>query len=321
MQYKSKSSESPVQQCLVTGEKAPIAILHPDIKGYIMHRQPKLNLFPIIERLLNLTTHQKKRQGLNGPVSEYAAFAYGTALNALLADESHKIILGDTTVVFWAETTSVVYQDMFSLFLDCSQLHAQEGNMKTVRSPLAEKTIRTVLEKIAQGKTADVEEVYKEAVDKNVRFYILGMSPNAARISVRFYLKGSFGSFMGKIQQHYEDMAIQKQYDNEMTFVPVWKILGETQPKTSDDRSVSTYLSTSLMRAVLLGEDYPNSLYQTILLRIRAEQDINYYKASVVKACLIRKARKSGNNMVKGLSLSLDENSNNKRLIQEALPD
>ena len=185
-----------------------------------------------------------------------------------------------------------------------------------MRSPLAEKTIRTVLEKIAQGKTADVEEVYKEAVDKNVRFYILGMSPNAARISVRFYLKGSFGSFMGKIQQHYEDMAIQKQYDNEMTFVPVWKILGETQPKTSDDRSVSTYLSTSLMRAVLLGEDYPNSLYQTILLRIRAEQDINYYKASVVKACLIRKARKSGNNMVKEvLSLSLNENSNNKAYI------
>ncbi|HEY8420139.1 MAG TPA: type I-C CRISPR-associated protein Cas8c/Csd1, partial [Thermoclostridium sp.] len=255
-------------------------------------------------------TSKEKRQGLNGPVSEYAAFAYGTALNALLADESHKIILGDTTVVFWAETTSVVYQDMFSLFLDCSQLHAQEGNMKTVRSPLAEKTIRTVLEKIAQGKTADVEEVYKEAVDKNVRFYILGMSPNAARISVRFYLKGSFGSFMGKIQQHYEDMAIQKQYDNEMTFVPVWKILGETQPKTSDDRSVSTYLSTSLMRAVLLGEDYPNSLYQTILLRIHAEQDINYYKASIIKACLLRKARKTGNNVYKEvLTLSLNENS------------
>jgi len=317
MQYKSKSSESPVQQCLVTGEKAPIAILHPDIKGLYNAQAAKIKLVSYNrEAFESYNTSKEKRQGLNGPVSEYAAFAYGTALNALLADESHKIILGDTTVVFWAETTSVVYQDMFSLFLDCSQLHAQEGNMKTVRSPLAEKTIRTVLEKIAQGKTADVEEVYKEAVDKNVRFYILGMSPNAARISVRFYLKGSFGSFMGKIQQHYEDMAIQKQYDNEMTFVPVWKILGETQPKTSDDRSVSTYLSTSLMRAVLLGEDYPNSLYQTILLRIRAEQDINYYKASVVKACLIRKARKSGNNMVKEvLSLSLNENSNNKAYI------
>ena len=90
-----------------------------------------------------------------------------------------------------------------------------------MRSPSAEKTVRTVLEKIAQGKTADVDEVYKEAVDKNVRFYVLGMSPNAARISVRFYLKGSFGGFMEKIQQHYEDLAIQKQYDNEMAYVPV----------------------------------------------------------------------------------------------------
>jgi CRISPR-associated protein Csd1 len=98
-----------------------------------------------------------------------------------------------------------------------------------------------------------------------------------------------------------------------MTSVPVWKILGETLSKTSDDRAVSTYLSTSLMRAVLLGEDYPNSLYQTILLRIHAEQDINYYKASVIKACLIRKARKLGIDTYKEvLTLSLNENSNIK---------
>ena len=81
----------------------------------------------------------------------------------------------------------------------------------------------------------------------------------------------------------------------------------------SDDRAVSTYLSTSLMRAVLLGEDYPNSLYQTILLRIHAEQDINYYKASIIKACLLRKARKAGNNIYKEvLTLSLNENTNIK---------
>lgn len=314
MKYKSKSSENPVRQCLVTGEKAPIAILHPDIKGLYNAQAAKIKLVSYNrEAFESYNTSKEKRQGLNGPVSEYATFAYGTALNNLLSDESHKLILGDTTVVFWAETTSKIYPDMFSLFLDCSQLYTKDGERRTVRSPSAEKTVRTVLEKIAQGKTADVDEVYKEAVDKNVRFYVLGMSPNAARISVRFYLKGSFGGFMEKIQQHYEDLAIQKQYDNEMAYVPVWKILGETQSKASDDRSVSTYLSTSLMRAVLLGEDYPNSLYQTILLRIHAEQDINYYKASIIKACLLRKARKTGNNMYKEvLTLSLNENSNIK---------
>jgi len=311
MQYKSRLSDGPVQQCLVTGEQAPIAILHPIIKGLYNGQAMGNSLVsynkPAFE---SYNTSKEKRQGLNGPVSEYAAFAYGTALNALLADESHKIILGDTTVVFWAETASVVYQDMVSLLLDCSQLYSKDENKKIERSPSAEKTVRTVLEKIAQGKTADINEVYKEAVDKNVRFYILGMSPNAARISVRFYFKGSFGNFVEKIQQHYEDLAIQKQFDHDMPYVPVWKILGEIQSKASDDRSVSTYLSTSLMRAVLLGEDYPNSLYQTILLRIHAEQDINYYKASAIKACLLRKARKTGNDMYKEvLTVSLNENT------------
>ena len=314
MEYKNKSSDSNVQQCLVTGKLAPIAILHPTIKGLYKGQSMGNSLVSYNESAYeSYNTSKKKRQGLNGPVSEYAAFAYGTALNALLADASHKLILGDTTAVFWAETTASDYQDMFSLFMDCSQLYLKDEEKKTVRSPTAEKTVRTVLERIAQGKTADVDEVYKGAIDRNIQFYILGMSPNAARISVRFFFKGSFGSFVEKVEQHYEDLSIQKQFDTDMTSIPVWKILGETLSKISDNRAVSTYLSASLMHAVLLGDDYPNSLYQTILLRIHAEQDINYYKASVIKACLLRKARKSGNDMYKEvLTLSLNESSNNR---------
>jgi CRISPR-associated protein Csd1 len=314
MEYKNQSSGSIVQQCLVTGKTAPIAILHPTIKGLYKGQSMGNSLVSYNEPAYeSYNTSKKKRQGLNGPVSEYAAFAYGTALNNLLSDENHKLLLGDTTVVFWAETTSVVYSDIFSLFLDCSQLYTSGDEKKIMRSPAAEKTVKIVLGKIAQGKKADIDEVYKEAIDKNIRFYILGMSPNAARISVRFYLKGTFGNFIEKIEQHYEDLSIQKQFDNDMPNIPVWKILGETISKVSDDRAVSTYLSTSLMRAVLLGEDYPNSLYQTILLRIHAEQDINYYKASIIKACLLRKARKAGNNIYKEvLTLSLNENTNIK---------
>jgi len=309
--YKERATNSVVRQCLVTGEMAPIAILHPTIRGLYKGQSMGNSLVSYNEPAFeSYNTSNKKRQGLNGPVSEYAAFAYGTALNTLLGDESHKLILGDTTVVFWAETTSEIYQDMVSLFLDCSQLYTKNEEKKTVRSAAAERTIRTVLEKIAQGKTADIDEVYKNIIDKNIRFYILGMSPNAARISVRFFFKGTFGSFIDKIVQHYEDLAIQKQFDNDMPFIPIWKILGETISKVSENRSISTYLSTSLMRAVLLGEDYPNSLYQTILIRIHAEQDINYYKASIIKACLLRKARKSGINTYKEvLTLSLNENT------------
>ena len=118
MEYKERSSDgTTVQQCLVTGELAPITILHPIIKG-LYQGQPMGNSLVSFnaDAYESYNTSNKKRQGLNSPVSEYAAFAYGTALNALLADENHKIRLGDTTVVFWAETTSKEYQDVNTIF-------------------------------------------------------------------------------------------------------------------------------------------------------------------------------------------------------------
>ena len=312
MEYKSKLSPNPIRQCLVTGKPAPIAVLHPDIKGIYKWQSMGNKLVSYNDTAYeSYNSTKEKKQGLNGPVSEYAAFAYGTALNSLLSNERNKIILGDTTVVFWAESTSKVYPDMFSLLLDCSPLY--ENEKKIIRSTEAEKAIKAVLESISRGKKTDVVEVYKKAVDENIKFYVLGMSPNAARITVRFYLKDIFGSFAEKIEQHYEDMSIQKQYDNEFDSVPLWRILSETVSKKSDDKTVSAYLLTSLMRAILLGGNYPVSLYQTILQRIHAEQDINYYKASIIKAYLLRKSRKAKNDMYKEvLTLALNDNTNNR---------
>ena len=57
-------------------------------------------------------------QGANAPTSEYAAFAYATALNTLLADRDHVCRVGDTTIVLWAEGGDTAYQDcaLFTLF-------------------------------------------------------------------------------------------------------------------------------------------------------------------------------------------------------------
>jgi CRISPR-associated protein Csd1 len=316
-EYKNNGGDGTVQQCLVSGQKVPITILHPTIKGLYKGQAMGNSLVSFnASAYESYNTTKEKRKGLNAPVGEYAAFAYGTALNVLLADASHKLVLGDTTVVFWAETAMPVYQDMFSIFMDCSELYEETKNKKNVRSESAVRMIKEVLNKIAQGKLADVKEFYSNAIDRNIQFYVLGLSPNAARISVRFFLRGTFGSFAERIILHYEDLSIQRQFDTDMPSVPVWRILGETLSKNSDDKSILTYLSTSLMRAILLGDDYPSSLYQTILLRIRAEQDINYYKAAILKACLSRKARRLKYESYKEvLTLALNEDCKNKAYV------
>jgi CRISPR-associated protein Csd1 len=116
---------------LVTGEKTSITTLHPVIKDLYKGQSMGNQLVSYNENAFESYNPTKdKRQGLNAPVGEYAAFAYGTALNTLLSDMSHKIILGDTTVVFWAETTVPVYQDMFSTFMDCSEIYRSEKRIK-----------------------------------------------------------------------------------------------------------------------------------------------------------------------------------------------
>lgn len=104
--YKNNSNNNVLQQCLVTGKVAPIARLHPKISG-LYKGHPSGNVLVSFNKKAfeSYNASKELRQGLNAPVSEYAAFAYGTALNSLLADESHKIIIGDVTVVFWAEQT------------------------------------------------------------------------------------------------------------------------------------------------------------------------------------------------------------------------
>ena len=43
--------------------------------------------------------------------------------------------------------------------------------------------------------------VYEETkLDPNMDLYILGLSPNSARLSVRFFLRNTFGGFLRNIQ-------------------------------------------------------------------------------------------------------------------------
>ena len=90
--------------CLVSGETAPVARLHPSIKGVMGAQSSGASLVSFNDLIYEA---QGKKQGDNAPVSARAAFAYGTALNALLACGSGQTLrVGDTTVVFWVEAAA-----------------------------------------------------------------------------------------------------------------------------------------------------------------------------------------------------------------------
>ncbi len=302
--YKGSLDNTNVMQCLVTGKYSSTARLHPNIKGVRGAQSVGGSLVSFNDRAYE-SYGRDKQQGLNSPVSEYATFAYTTVLNYLLADNSHKIYLGDATIVFWAESPKKIYQDFMSLYINGGAANNDES---LVKDEVAASEVKSIFEKIAQGKPIDE---LSNVFDEKTKFHILALSPNASRLAVRFFISNSFGELVKKIAEHYEDLKLEKQYPNDPDTLSVWRLLNETVSPKSNDKSATPLMAGATLKAIITGTPYPASLYNSIMLRVKAEKDITYYKASIIKAYLLRNTTKSK----EVLTMALNENSDNRAYI------
>lgn len=256
------------QICLVTGERAAPVSLHPTIKGVPGAQSSGASLVSFNAPSLESYGHE---QGGNSPTSQQAAFAYGTALNALIADREHRQSYGDTTVVFWAEGGEPAYQDLLNaaLFGGGAEAGIDDAYLKGIFSDLA------------HGKPVDFGGA---TLRPDRHFYILGLSPNAARLSVRFFWRDDFGPLMAHINTHYRQLDIVRPKNDPHEQLPLWALLRETVNQKSNDKSPSPKLTGEVLRSILTGERYPASLLSAITLRIRADHQISRGRAAILKA-------------------------------------
>lgn len=316
--YKSSSDAEPAQ-CLVTGEIAPIARLHPSLKGIRGANPTGATLVGF-----NAPAYESynREQGMNSPVSEKAASAYTSALNYLLssANENRKFYIGDTTVVYWAESGNKGYAKAFLGLCEPEIVELEattEEEVKPARDKKAEKRLKKVAEKVRRVQALDVKKLL-EGLDENPRFYVLGLAPNAARLSVRFFHSDPFDKVVQKIMQHYKDLEMVKEFEDQPTYLTIQHIVNETISKKASVPQASPLMAGAVFRAVLENTSYPAALYNALINRIRADQDdaqtgirkINYARAAIIKAYLIRKYRKQLQNPIQEvLAMSLNEQS------------
>lgn len=145
-------------------------------------------------------------------------------------------------------------------------------------------------------------------IDPNVKFYILGLSPNASRLSVRFWHVSTIGDISAKIGQHFKDLSIIKTYNEDPEFPGMWHLLRETAVLRKTD-NISPILVDAVIRSILTGAAYPQSLLASVINRIRADQTINYLRSAIIKACLVRKHRIKGIPMEVGMALNTENKS------------
>ena len=283
-------SDAPKGVCLVTGKDDHIAKLHPVIKNIRGAQAAGASLVSF-----NATAFDSygKENGYNAPVSEYAAFAYTSALNKLVSDNEHRVFSGDTTVVCWTEDGESAYQDVFAGIFNSDDEVKQKDLHDTIVS-------------IVNG-----NEVKWEGIPLNPsnNFYILGISPNSARLSVRFFIQNTFGKVMENLLKNQQRMEMVKPGFEKFNYIPLWRILGETVNKKSRDKKCKPHLAGDVLNSIINDYNYPSTLYYGILGRISAEQNINWVKASVLKAYLLKNY---DSKYKEEITVDYNENSNNK---------
>lgn len=291
--YNDRSADSDMGQCLITGKYAPIERTHPNISGVPGAQSSGAALVSFNAPAFCSYGHE---QGDNAPVSKYAAFAYTTALNYLLADrKNHCRILGSgsssTAMVFWAENAEPAYSDAFSMFFS-SDLSGE---------------LAAIMKKLALGQHVHFNGI---ELQPDEHFCILGLSPNAARLSVRFFMRDTFGAFAKNLQRFLDETAIARPDLDIREYLSVWSVALTTvrTVKGSTPPDPSPQLAGDLLRAVLTGGRYPATLLNGVTLRIRAEQNVTRGRAAVIKAYYLRNYPTELNKEV--YTVSLNETTN-----------
>lgn len=294
------SPDQQTQTCLVTGELAPVAALHPTIKGVNGAQSSGASLVSF--NLSAFESHGKK-QGMNAPVSERAAFGYGTALNYLLRRDPknrQRLQIGDSTVVFWAEAESPQEAEASEDFL--GGLLLPPTNSEDLDNPEVER-LHATLNKVAAGEPLQNLNLQ---LNPDTRIYILGLAPNAARLSVRFWEMDTLERFTQRIGEHYRDLLLQPAPWKKPP--SIWRLLLETVPyrngkAKSDD--VAPHLAGELARAILTGRRYPRHLLTHMIMRMRADGHMSSLRVALCKAVLVR-GQRIGSIKDKEIPVSLD---------------
>lgn len=281
---RTTGTDQQASACLITGRSGEIARLHPAIKGVRDANSTGAN---IVGFNLDAFRSFGKEQGANAPISQAATFAYTTALNTLLArDSTQKLQVGDATTVFWSDRASSFETHVCDFFGEPPK-DDPDHLVEAVKS----------LYRSADTGTFDTDE------DKTC-FHVLGLSPNAARLAIRFWQSGTISEMAERFRKHFNDIQIVHG-PQDKDYLSIWRYLVATAVQGKSE-NIPPSLAGNTMRAILEGSPYPKTLLQATLLRTRAEREVTYPRAALIKACLNRSIRFTNPTHERELTVSLD---------------
>jgi CRISPR-associated protein Csd1 len=290
----SEAPEAVRAMCLVSGDTEPVSRLHePKIKG-VAGAQSSGAL--LVSFNADAFTSYDKEQSYNAPVGQTTVFKYANALNHLLAMPDRRVRLGDATIVYWADHYTPV-EDAFAFLFSGESADKEEPKPEEDQKRVKE--AKLLLSQLRSG----TQNILLESDSTSTKFFILGLSPNASRLSVRLWIEADANQILRRLTEHVRDFALG---GSDELPPPIWRIAqatgrAESDPKgrfkSYDSDSVSPKLAGDLARSVLTGAAYPQSLLAAMVRRIYSDGHIRFERVSAIKACLVRNTRHTSNPM------------------------
>ena len=286
------SGDSVIGICLVTGEKnVEVARLHPSIKGV---RGTNTQGGSLVSFNLPAFNSFGKTQSFNSPISERATFAYTTALNLLLGKDSrNKVSVGDATIAFWGEKR-IDDKGSYDLEKDFAWYIADQKD----DPDRGVQAVRSLYESVNTGRLSQSGD----------RFYVLGLAPNAARISVRFFRQGTVREVGENIKRHFDDFEIVRG-PKDPEYLSLFRILTSTALEYKM-QNVPPNLAGGVVESILDGTPYPSTLLQQCMRRIRAERNVTRARAAILKAA-INRLKRVHKSFEKEITVALDPTNTN----------
>lgn len=271
-------AKPPVGLSLIDGNEVHLAPLHKPAVKDVRNASPNAKLVSFNKKAF---TSYGKVQSINAPMGMVDAFKYCTALNCLLDDRSRRTNIGDATVVWWTDKPNVVGETPADALFRASLV---EMESPATEDAIINERVKSAMSRIARGL------IPEDLAYSRTPFHVLGLSPNKARLSVRFWWDGTLGEMMHRLARHHAALALGEWH--QPRHLSIQRIVSETarlKQGKRDAASVSPRLVGDVARSVIFGLPYPDALQDALLRRIRQDGKITSEQASALKAILIRK--------------------------------
>lgn len=275
---KQAEEDQYISQCAVSGEREPIARIHQKIKGV----PGGLATGTVLVGFNNPSENSYgNEQSYNSNISETAMKKYTEVLNVLLSDPKHKIFLDDITIVFWAMTEGQGCEDAVRAMIF--------GTTDSLDPDSVNQMLSSLMQDARKGTIVEGRLESEGGIKGDADFYMLGLKPNSSRLAVKFIYRKKYADVLWNIAMHQNDMQVTE----EIRPVSMTRLQRELLSPKSKDKIANPALTAKLFEAVINGTDYPTSLLETVVRRVRTdiEVQLNEVRAGLIKACINRRTR------------------------------